>query len=117
MNIARTHKRTYQPLAQNDFDDAQYQVSGGSSDSEPEGDDPEAALTTGRRWLRSTNGTIVDIDPLQAGKQTDMYKCSNRNGTCDRQFTLLQQCSNETLPISAWCSLRAVRFRVAKVRA
>ncbi|XP_053658952.1 venom dipeptidyl peptidase 4 [Anopheles marshallii] len=79
MNIARTHKRTYQPLAQNDFEDAQYQVTGGSSDSEPdeygEGDDPEAALTPGRKWLRSAQGVI---DPLGAGleanKKSEMYK-------------------------------------------
>ncbi|XP_050080187.1 venom dipeptidyl peptidase 4 isoform X1 [Anopheles maculipalpis] len=82
MNITRTHKRTYQRLAQNDFETNQELVTGGSSDSEPgeyaDSDDPEAALTTGRRWLRTAQGVIVDVDPLRAGgkanMKADMYK-------------------------------------------
>nr|XP_040232159.2 prolyl endopeptidase FAP isoform X1 [Anopheles coluzzii] len=75
MNIARTRKPIYQPLAQNDFGD------GGSSDSEP-GDsdgDREAAPTIGsRRWLRSARGVIVDMDGGRGGVEgkmkIDMYQ-------------------------------------------
>ena len=79
MNIARTRKPIYQPLAQNDF--------GGSSDSEPgdPGDsdgDREAAPTTGsRRWLRSARGVIVDMDGGRGGVEgkmkIDMYQVSD----------------------------------------
>ncbi|KFB49356.1 hypothetical protein ZHAS_00017511 [Anopheles sinensis] len=94
MNVAIHKKTEYRRLAQNDFDESDSRTllaagSSGSSDSEFDQDEDDGInggllsgvndrqKTTAGRWFRSTRGVIVDMDPLQGGrdnKSSDMYQ-------------------------------------------